>query len=112
MRAAAADTLRAAYGGSILIGGYTDYDANLPALLAIMKEWGRTDANYSTRVKHLQGSLAGGFNGSYRLTATRVHDDQAIDSLYGWAGMDWFFSGKKRDKVYDQDRGEVITRIS
>ena len=75
-----ADTLRAAYGGAILIGGYTQYDANLPALLAIMKEWGRTDVDYNTRVKHLQGTSAGGLNGSYRLTTTTVHDDAAVDS--------------------------------
>ncbi len=110
-----ADTLRAAYGGAILIGGYTLYDANLPALLAIMKEWGRTDVDYSTRIKHLQGASPGGLNGSYRLTTASVHDDVAVDSLNGWAGMDWFFvggTGKKRDKVYDQTSGEVITSIS
>jgi Ca2+-binding RTX toxin-like protein len=110
-----ADTLRAAFGGAILIGGTTDFDANLPALLALMKEWGRTDANYTTRLKHLQGTLAGGLNGSYRLTATTVHDDNnAIDSLYGNAGTDWFFvggRGKKTDKVYDQLSGEVITTL-
>jgi hypothetical protein len=110
-----ADTLRAAYGGAMLIGGTTDYDANLPALLAIMKEWGRTDADYNTRLKHLQGTLAGGLNGSYRLTATTMHDDNAIDTLLGWAGMDWFVvggRGKQRDKVYYQTNGEVITNIS
>jgi FG-GAP-like repeat/RTX calcium-binding nonapeptide repeat (4 copies)/FG-GAP repeat len=110
-----ADTLRAAYGGAILIGGYTDYDANLQGLVAIMKEWGRTDADYNTRLKHLQGTLAGGLNGSYRLNATTVHDDNAIDSLNGWAGMDWFFvggTGTKRDKVYYQTAKEVITSIS
>jgi hypothetical protein len=110
-----ADTLRAASGGSILIGGYTQYDANLPALFAIMKEWGRTDADYNTRVKHLQGTLAGGLNGSYRLTTTTVHDDAVVDSLNGWSGMDWFFvggTGKKRDKVYSQTAGELITSIS
>jgi hypothetical protein len=106
------DTLRAARGGAILIGGSTDYDANVQALLAIMKEWGRTDVDYNTRVKHLNGSLSGGLNGSYRLTRTTVHDDNAIDSLYGWAGMDWYVvsgSGKKKDKVYDKTRGEVVT---
>lgn len=109
-----ADGLRGGDGDDILIGGSTDYDANLPALLAVLKEWGRTDANYTTRVKHLQGSLSGGQNGSYRLTATTVHDDNAIDSLYGWAGMDWFFvggTGKKKDKVYDKTSGEVVTTL-
>src|SRR5205807_682916 len=110
-----ADTLRAGGGGAILIGGYTDYDANLPALLAIMKEWGRTDADYNTRVKHLNGTLAGGLNGSYRLTTTTVHDDNTADSLFGGVGMDWFFVGgkgkKNNDKVYNQASGEVITSL-
>ena len=110
-----ADTLVAGSGGDILIGGYTNYDADLTALCAIMKEWGRTDADYNTRVKHLQGTLSGGLNGSYRLTATTVHDDNALDSLYGGAGMDWFFVGgngkNKKDKVYNQVSGEVITTL-
>src|SRR5207249_2576928 len=48
-----ADTLRGGGGDDILIGGYTDYDANLTALCAIMNEWGRTAADYNTRVKNL-----------------------------------------------------------
>src|SRR5207302_5325888 len=58
-----ADTLRGGGGDDILIGGYTDYDANVQALLAVMKEWGRTDATYNTRVNHLSGT-SGGLNGS------------------------------------------------
>jgi Ca2+-binding RTX toxin-like protein len=108
-----ADTLRAAYGGSILVGGYTDYDANPQALIAVMREWGRTDADYGTRVKHLQGSLGGGRNGSYVLTAKTVHDDAAVDRLYGWAGMDWFFVGGKGKNADTTDKagGEVVPSI-
>jgi Ca2+-binding RTX toxin-like protein len=109
-----ADTLRAG-GGAILIGGTTDDDANVPALLAIMKEWGRTDVDYNTRVKHLQGTLGGGLNDSYRLTTTAVHDDDAIDNLYGGAGLDWFFvgsKGKNKDKVSNQASGEVVTTLN
>jgi Ca2+-binding RTX toxin-like protein len=113
-----ADTLRGGAGDDILIGGYTDYDANLTALCAIMKEWSRTDANYTTRVNHLNGSLSGGLNGSYRLTAKTVktvNDDASVDSLFGEAGLDWFFartSGKTKDKVNDKSSGEVVTAIS
>jgi hypothetical protein len=110
-----ADTLRGGGGDDILIGGYTDYDANVTALLAFVKEWGRTDADYNTRVKHLGGSLGGGLNGSYSLNATRVHDDNAIDGLFGEAGLDWFFTsktGKNKDKVNDPSTGEVDTAIS
>jgi hypothetical protein len=107
-----ADTLRGGGGDDILIGGTTDYDANQTALLAVMKEWGRTDADYTTRVKHLRGSLSGGLNGSYFLSATTVHDDKTVDSLFGEAGMDWFFakkSGRNIDTVNDLSTGEVIS---
>ncbi len=110
-----ADALGGAGGDDILIGGTTNYDANVQALLAIMKEWGRTDADYSTRVKHLQGSLGGGLNGSYFLTAATVHDDSnAVDNLYGNAGLDWFFAGgrgKKLDKVNDRGSEEATTTL-
>jgi hypothetical protein len=114
-----ADTLRGGGGDDILIGGTTNYDAandaNLQALLAVMMEWGRTNADYNTRVKHLNGSLGGGLNGTYFLNSTKVHDDAAIDSLFGEAGLDWFFArktGKNKDKVNDLSTGEVVTAIS
>jgi hypothetical protein len=119
------DTARGGSGDDILIGGYTDYDGNLAALCAIMKEWGRGDANYTSRVNHLNGTLSGGLNviGSTRilLTASTVHttgtvnDDSAVDSLYGEAGSDWFFARKKgprKDKVNDLSTGEVFTEVS
>jgi hypothetical protein len=108
-----ADTLNAGSGGAILIGGTTDFDANIPALLAIMKEWGRTDADYNTRVKHLSGSQSGGLNGSYRLSKSTIHDDNAIDYLYGGAGLDWFLVSHegKKDKVVGQTSGEVTTNV-
>jgi Ca2+-binding RTX toxin-like protein len=110
-----ADTLRGGGGDDILIGGSTAHDANVTALLAIMKEWSRTDANYNTRIKHLQGSLSGGLNSSWFLETTTVHDDSAIDSLFGDAGLDWFFtrkSGTKKDEVNDLATGEVSTALS
>lgn len=113
-----ADTLRASGGDDILIGAYSDYDANLTALCILMKEWGRTDADYSTRVKHLSGTLGGGLNGSYFLSVKTVHtvyDDAAIDNMFGDAGMDWYFartSGKYRDKVNNKSTGEVVTALS
>lgn len=124
-----ADTLRGGGGDDILIGGYTVYDTqinsgtstnviNLAALQAVMNEWTRTDATYSTRVNHLNGSLSGGRNGSYFLTAKTVktvYDDKAIDSLFGEAGLDWFFArtgDKYKDKVNDKSSGEVIANLS
>jgi hypothetical protein len=111
---AGADTLRAGSGDAILIGGYTSYDGNVPALLALMKEWGRTDANYTTRVKHLNGTLSGGLNGSFRLTKSTVQEDSVTDNLYGGAGMDWFIvsgTGRKKDKVFGQTSGELVSNL-
>jgi Ca2+-binding RTX toxin-like protein len=109
-----ADVLQGGGGDDILIGGTTDYDSNLSALNAVMAEWGRTDADYATRVKHLGGTLSGGLNGATLLTASTVHDDAAIDTLFGEGDNDWFFarlSGTNQDKVKDRVSGEVVTGL-
>jgi hypothetical protein len=108
-----ADVLNGNGGDDILIGGTTDYDSNLAALNAIMAEWGRTDADYSTRVKHLSGSL-GGLNSGFLLTTRTVHDDAASDTLSGGAGTDWYFallSGANKDVIKGQVPGEVVTGL-
>jgi CSLREA domain-containing protein len=112
-----ADVLHGDGGDDILIGGTTDYDSNLTALNALMAEWGRTDADYNTRVKHLNGTLSGGLNGGTLLkagTGGTVHDDAAIDTLFGEGGSDWFFallSGTNQDKVKDRAAGELVTAL-
>src|SRR5262249_42397590 len=109
------DTLQGNGGDDILIGGTTSYDANVAALCTLIREWGRTDASYSTRVNHLQGG-AGGLHGSYVLTALTVFDDGVADTLYGNAGMDWFFArlsgpSQKKDRVQDRGSTEVLTSL-
>ena len=108
-----ADVLQGSAGDDILIGGTTDYDSNLAALNAVMAEWGRTDADYQTRVNHLNGTLGGGQSGGLLLTGNTVHDDAASDTLTGGAGMDWFFallSGPNKDVIKDW-AGEVVTGL-
>jgi Ca2+-binding RTX toxin-like protein len=108
-----ADTLTGNGDDDILIAGTTDYDANAAALSALMKEWGRTDEDYSTRVNHLgNGIVSGGV--TYALNASTVHTDTAIDVLYGNSGLDWFLvqvSGTNKDQVKDKTSGEVITGL-
>ena len=84
------DTLHSGTGDDILIGGTTDYDGNPVALYVVMAEWTRTDAaaTYAVRIGHLRDGSPGGLNGAYRLNATTVHDDAAVDSLLGGQGMD------------------------
>jgi hypothetical protein len=108
------DVLAAGSGGDLLIAGSTDYDNNLAALSAIAAEWDRTDADYRTRVAHLNGSLAGGLNGGVWLRPATVHDDGIRDNLFGGAGLDWYLalvSGPRRDAVNGVARGEIVTSL-
>jgi len=82
-------------------------------LKAIMTEWGRTDADYLTRVRHLDGSLSEGLNGLFFLKATTVHDNGKIDSIFGGprSVVDWFFAGIT-DVIGGKRSSEVLTTIS
>jgi Ca2+-binding RTX toxin-like protein len=107
------DTLFAG-AGDILIGGSTSFDSDPTALASVLVEWGRTDVDYSTRVKHLNGGFSGGLNGLYLFNSATVTDDGAVDVLNGGAGLDWYighFSGKTPDKVNGQASGETATSI-
>jgi probable HAF family extracellular repeat protein len=116
-----ASKLHAGVGDAILIGGTSDYDltstamtydVKLAGLEAIMAEWGRTDADYLTRVHHLDGSLSGGLNGFFFLNATTVHDNGQVDTLFGAPSpsLEWFFAGIA-DVLKKNRAGEVITSI-
>jgi hypothetical protein len=125
-------TLNAGSGGDILIGGWTDYDLNIPvntgmpydkklqALVKIMAEWGRNDLTgtlqqqYNTRVNDLMNG--GGLNGSSLLNAQTMHSNNQNDALNGVSSstpLDWFFAD-----VYDtntlkhKNPGEQLTTIS
>jgi len=47
-----------------------------PAFDAVLLEWRRTDATFAQRAAHLNGTIAGGLTGSYRLDAFTVIDDE------------------------------------
>ena len=106
-----ADTLLGGNGDDILIGGTFSYfneatkQLNRQAIDAIMAEWGyvydaiNPDLDYATRVGHLRTN-SGGLNGSVLLDLANVPSETAIDSLFGDAGLDWFwkYAGDNTDK--------------
>ena len=108
------DHLVAGSGSTLLIGGTTDFDANRAALQALLNEWSRTDETYLQRVAHITGASTG-VNDGTTLSATTVHDDGSSDILDGGgSGMDLFFAhltGSHKDKIFNQDPGEVIIEI-
>jgi hypothetical protein len=93
-------------GDDILIGGWTNFDGNNSALGNIMTEWVRNIA-YVTRVQHLRGIAAGGWNLGTLLNATTVHDDFARDNLWGQADTDWFIRSPL-DMLFDPVAGEEV----
>jgi Ca2+-binding RTX toxin-like protein len=108
-----ADTLRGGQGEDVLIGNSTIYDNHLAALLALMAEWRRSDADYATRAAHLQGA-AGGLNGDAILGPSTILDDGAVDQLYGESGLDLFFAtaaGAGKDKLNDLAQGELNVEL-
>lgn len=111
---AGADVLRGGGGDDVLIGNPTDFDASLAALNALIAEWGRTDAAYNSRSNHLRGLEPGGLNGTYLLNTVTIHNDAAIDQLYGEAGLDLFFytsSGANTDNLNDLVAGETAVPL-
>jgi hypothetical protein len=99
-------------GGSadnILIAGTTTFDANEAALMAILREWQRTDKTYAQRITDLKNG--GGFNGTNDLVwGTTVRDnDSAAATLTGGPGLDWFFAdlgpGGILDHITDLNNG-------
>jgi VCBS repeat-containing protein len=111
---AGVDILRGGGGDDVLIGNPTDFDASLAALNALIAEWGRIDANYNTRSNRLRGLEPGGLNGAYLLSNSTIHNDAAIDQLYGEAGLDLFFytsSGSNTDKLNDLAAGETAVPL-
>jgi Ca2+-binding RTX toxin-like protein len=108
---AGADVITAGGGEDILIGGTTDFDNDFEGLAYIAAEWSRTDINRATRIQHLTGELAGGYNGTRYLTATTVHDDGTADTLYGGADADWVFLSIATDTANDLTVDDLVTPL-
>jgi Ca2+-binding RTX toxin-like protein len=118
---AGANALHAGSGDDVLIGGSTAFDTNLPALLALMAEWSRTDLDYAGRVQDLFGvgrianpspSGNGGLNGSFLLNHETVNRDAAADQFFGGSGQDWFWfsaAAMTLDKINNYAAGETVT---
>src|SRR5262249_22096544 len=88
-------------GEDILIGGSLVYDAERArAVVSIMKEWTRSDADYTTRINHLRNG--GGLNGPYRLNTSTVSPDAGGNTLTGSSdALDWFFAQLSLDVITD-----------
>jgi hypothetical protein len=85
----------------ILIAGTTTFDTDKAALMAILKEWQRTDKTYTERIADLRNG--GGYNGANKLIwhTTVLDNDRGSSQLIGGAGLDWFFANLGATGVLD-----------
>jgi Ca2+-binding RTX toxin-like protein len=112
------NVLNGVLGDNLMIGGWTNYDANDVALIRLLDEWSRTDlaaaTSYATRVNHLRGPV-GGNNGMFFLNPTTVHDNATLDLLYGGNGQNWYLAhvlgGGVRDFVLGRKSTESVDNI-
>jgi hypothetical protein len=123
---ASSDHLESTTGSDILIAGTTYFDNNVPALIALMSEWSRSDESYLQRVANLSNSTVNGvspngsgLNGSDFLNASTVHDVGSGNLLEGGAGLDWYFANLDGignngvlDTVTGRKPGEILTTIT
>lgn len=105
-----ADVLRGGNGDDLLIGGSTQFDDNRAGLWAILAEW-RRPAPYTKRLRHVTGSLPGGFNGTNVLTRATVLNDRVVDRLFGGPNLDWLFASSApfTDVLGDRQNAETKT---
>jgi hypothetical protein len=109
--------LKAGPRGDVLVAGWTDYDADLGALRAILREWTAPDVDYPDRVARLSGQQGGKSSSAVPtalLTPAHVHHAQGIDILEGGPNRDWFLArpaGSGGDDFQGRSPGTIVTGI-
>ena len=98
------------YGGlgdTLMIAGTTSFDSNDAALTAILNEWGSRNS-WATRIGHLQGTIAGGVNGSSLLKAATMQSDRAkVLSFAGAGGLVLHARGRRLSGEEAQRYGDA-----
>jgi Ca2+-binding RTX toxin-like protein len=112
---AGADQLVGNGGDDLMIGGTTAFDADDPALKAVVAEW-RSGHDFATRIANLSGnSSSSGFesrlNEDYFLIPLQTaFADGAIDILTGSSGSDWYIVDLA-DQVNGANNNDKVTRF-
>jgi len=104
------DVINGGSGQDILVAGSVAFgsaQSEFTALTALMAEWGRSDADYATRVNDLL--FGGGLNGSTVLNPSTFLPDAGGTTLTGGADLNLFFGSLTQDSSnYDPTSGAVF----
>ena len=104
-----ADTIDGGADEDLLIGGSTIHDGNQTALGLIFNEWNRTNLGYTGRITNLRNG--GGLNGTTKINAASIINDNTIDTMVGGIGSDWFWAqtgGVLPDILFDRVLSELV----
>lgn len=104
-----ADTIDGGADEDLLIGGSTIHDGNQTALGLIFNEWNRTNLGYTGRITNLRNG--GGLNGTTKINAASIINDNTIDTMVGGIGSDWFWAqtgGVLPDVLVDRVLSELV----
>lgn len=104
-----ADTMDGGADEDLLIGGGTIHDGNQTALGLIFNEWNRTNLGYTGRITNLRNG--GGLNGTTKINAASIINDNTIDTMVGGIGSDWFWAqtgGVLPDILFDRVLSELV----
>lgn len=97
-----ADTVRGGWGSDLLIAGQTVYDDNPSSLQTIHTRWADQQETYRRRIASLRNAST-----RVHLNPTTVLADLHVDTLFGNADLDWFWSDMG-DVIDDFGAGEVV----
>lgn len=102
------------FGGAdedILIAGYTRFDANVEALIAVRDEWA-APRTYSDRIANLRTGSGARLNGETFLTPATAFDDRDEDWVTAGGGADWFLANVfASDKLTDRTASERLDPV-
>ena len=103
------DRLTGRRGDDILIGGFFVQSEDRAAVLALLREWTRTDRSYSNRIDNMLDGT--GLNDGFVLNETTVLNDGLQDRMNGNGDLDWFL-GNNADRIrLNLKLFEVVTDI-
>ncbi len=111
------DGLFGSFSWDILIAGYTSFDDNNEALLAIQAEWTNPNHDYRTRIANIRGDdsnpdFENRINQHFFLTKrsedATVMDDNVVDLLVGGLGREWFLFDQNRDRLFWRRQNELV----
>ena len=102
------DLLKGDSDGDLLVGSRVTFENDVVALQLVLAEW-TSNRSYTSRVANLRGTGSGTrLNGTTFLNASTVLNDNAIDTLMGSSGQDWFLGTVVQDLFSGRASNEQI----